>query len=192
MNEDTKSQLKLISVLLQYPDEAFSRSLPSVTESIDTLSLSPSKEKLLQFVAFLGGKPLIRLQETYTETFDMNPSTCLNLTYHLLGDGENRGKMMADIQQIYHQAGYETITGELPDYLPLMLEFLSESPESNRPCELWSYLNPVEQLAGLLKDAGNPYSLLLDIVSDYVRKYTPQADIDTEYEDVHRRWGEMQ
>lgn len=190
MNEDTKSQLKLISILLQYPDEAFSRSLPSVTESIDILSLSPSKEKLLQFVAFLKGKPLIGLQETYTETFDMNPSTCLNLTYHILGDGKNRGKAMADLQQIYHQAGYETITGELPDYLPLMLEFLSQCPESNRTGELWSYLNPVEKLAGLLKDAGNPYSPLLDIVADYVRKYTPQPDMDTEYEDV--LWGELQ
>lgn len=184
MNEDTKFQLKLISILLQYPDEALSRSLPSVTESIDILSHSTSKEKLLQFVAFLGEKPLIHLQETYTETFDMNPSTCLNLTYHTWGDGKKRGKVMAHLQQIYHEAGYETTTGELPDYLPLMLEFLSELPESNGTCVLWSYLNPVEQLAGLLKDAGNPYSLLLDIVSDYVRKYTPQPDIDTEYEDV--------
>ena len=185
MNKDIKSQLKLISILLQYPDEALSRSLPSVTESIDILPHSTSKERLLQFVAFLGGKPLIRLQETYTETFDMNPSTCLNLTYHILGDGKKRGKMMADLQGIYHEAGYETTTGELPDYLPLMLEFLSESPESIRAGVLWSYLNPVEQLAVLLKDAGNPYSLLLDIVSDYVRKHASQSDTDTGYEDAH-------
>jgi nitrate reductase delta subunit len=184
MNEDTKFQLKLISVLLQYPDDAFSRFLTSVTESIDNLPHSTSKEKLVQFVSSLEGKPLIYLQETYTETFDLNPSTCLNLTYHILGDGEKRGKVMAHFQQIYHQAGYETITGELPDYLPLMLEFLSECPESSGICVLWSYLNPVEKLAGLLKDSGNPYSLLLDIVSDFVREYTSQPDLDTEYEDV--------
>ena len=139
---------------------------------------------MVQFIAYLETTPLIRVQETYTETFDLNPSTCLNLTYHILGDDEKRGKIMSHFQEIYHQEGYETMTGELPDYLPLILEFLSECPESVSTGLLWSYLSPAESLAGLLKDSGNPYSLLLDIVSDFVREYTPQSDLDSEYKDV--------
>ena len=174
MNADMKFQLKLISLLLQYPDETLNGFLPSITESMENLPNSSSKEKLVQFVAYLETTPLIRVRETYTETFDLNPSTCLNLTYHILGADEKRGKVMSHLQEIYHQEGYETMTGELPDYLPLMLEFLSECPESGGSGLLWSYLTPAESLAGLLKDSGNPYSLLLEIVSDFVREYQLQ------------------
>ena len=84
---------------------------------------------------------------------------------------------MARLQQIYHREGYETVTGELPDYLPMVLEFLSVCPDSVGAGVLWSYLNPVEKLAGLLRDAKNPYSLLLDIVSDVVREHTVQLHL---------------
>lgn len=184
MNEDTKFQLRLISILLQYPDEAFNRSMSAMAESIERLPHSASKEKLLQFITYIKATPLISVQETYTETFDLNPSTCLNLTYHIFGDDEKRGKVMAHLQEIYQKAGYETTSGELPDYLPLMLEFLSECPDIVGIDLLWHYLNPAERLAGLLKDSGNPYSLLLGIVSDFVRVYTPQSELDAEYEDV--------
>jgi nitrate reductase delta subunit len=174
-NEHVKLQMKIISLLLQYPDEVFSRSLPSMAGSVGHLPHTSARDKLVRFMSYLQGTPIIRLQETYTETFDLNPPTCLNLTYHIPGDGEKRGQMMARLQQIYHEAGYETITGELPDYLPLMLEFLSQCPESGGTGVLWSYLGPVEKLAGLLKDSGNPYSLLLDIVAEIVRKSEASA-----------------
>jgi nitrate reductase delta subunit len=170
MDEHVKLQMKVISLLLQYPDEGLIRSLSLMETSLAPLPNSSARDKLVRFIPYLQTTPLIRLQETYTETFDLNPSTCLNLTYHLLGDGEKRGKVMARLQEIYKEAGYETITGELPDYLPLMLEFLSACPESGGAGVLWSYLGPVEKLTGLLKDSGNPYSLLLDIVADFVRR----------------------
>ena len=170
MDEQIKIQMKIISWLLQYPDEGFRQSLPLMETSLSHLPNSSARDKLVQFISYFQATPLLRLQETYTETFDINPSTCLNLTYHLLGDSEKRGKVMAGLQQIYLEAGYETIAGELPDYLPLMLEFLSECPESGGAGRIWSYLAAVEKPAGLLKDSGNPYSLLLDIVGDIVRE----------------------
>lgn len=174
-----KFQLKLLSLFLQYPDETLDRSLPSITESMENLPNSSSKQKLAQFMAYLDTTPLIRVRETYTETFDLNPSTCLNMTYHILGDDEKRGKIMSHLQEIYHQKGYETITGELPDYLPLILEFLSECPASAGSDLLWSYLSPAESLAAVLKDSDNPYSLLLEIVSDFAREYRSQIDFST-------------
>jgi nitrate reductase molybdenum cofactor assembly chaperone NarJ/NarW len=170
MDEHVKIQMKIISLLLQYPDEGFSRSLPLMETSINRLPESSARDKLARFISYFQATPLLRLQETYTETFDLDPSTCLNLTYHLLGDGKKRGNVMAGLQQIYHEAGYETTTGELPDYLPLMLEFLSECPECDGAGMLWPYLGAIEKPAGLLKDSGNPYALLLDIVADIVRR----------------------
>jgi nitrate reductase molybdenum cofactor assembly chaperone NarJ/NarW len=174
MTKHIKIQMKIISLLLQYPDEGFRRSLPSFEACVEHLPHSSARDKLVQFITYLQATPLLRLQETYTETFDLDPSTCLNLTYHLLGDGEKRGNVMAGLQQIYFEAGYETIAGELPDYLPLMLEFLSECPDSGGAGMLWSYLGAVEKPAGCLRDSGNPYSLLLDVVRDIVQRQDPR------------------
>jgi hypothetical protein len=79
------------------------------------------------------------------------------------------------MRQIYREAGYETTTGELPDYLPLILEFLSECPASDRTETLWSYLGAVEKPAGALRNAGNPYSLLLDVVRDLAAEFSVQC-----------------
>jgi nitrate reductase delta subunit len=174
MDEHTKFQMKIISLLLQYPDDGFIRSLPLMETGIEGLPNSFAGDKLAQFIFYLRATPLLRLQEIYTETFDLNPSTCLNLSYHLFGDSEKRGNVMACLQQIYHEAGYETITGELPDYLPLMMEFLSECPESGGAGMVWSYLESIEKPAALLKDSVNPYSLLLDVVVDIVRTQCPR------------------
>lgn len=175
MDEHLKIQLKITSLLLQYPDEGFIRSLPLMETSIAQLPDSYVKDKLARFTPYLQTTPLLRLQETYTEVFDMAPSTCLNLTYHLLGDSEKRGNAMACLHQIYREAGYETITGELPDYLPLILEFLSECPASDGAEMLWSYLGAIEKPAGSLKDAGNPYSLLLDVVRELRSEFSVQS-----------------
>jgi nitrate reductase molybdenum cofactor assembly chaperone NarJ/NarW len=175
MDEHLKIQLKITSLLLQYPDDGFIRSLPLIEKSIAQLPDSYVKDKLARFTSYLQTTPLLRLQETYTEAFDMDPSTCLNLTYHLLGDSEKRGNVMAGLHQIYREAGYETITGELPDYLPLILEFLSECPASDGAEMLWSYLGSIEKAAGSLKDAGNPYSLLLEIVRELRSEFSVQS-----------------
>ena len=187
MDEYIKIQIKIVSLLLQYPDEGFARALPLLETSIAQLPDSSARDKLVQFISYLQATPLLRLQENYTETFDINPSTCLNLTYHLLGDSEKRGNVMAGLQQIYHEAGYETIAGELPDYLPLILEFLSERPESDGAEILWSYIDAAEKPAGSLKDSGNPYSLLLDVVRELKTEFSVQCPEFKKSEEEKRR-----
>jgi nitrate reductase molybdenum cofactor assembly chaperone NarJ/NarW len=191
MNEHIKIQMKIISLLLQYPDEGFIRSLPLMETGIAQLPDSSAGDKLVQFISYLQATPLVRLQETYTKTFDLDPSTCLNLTYHLFGDSEKRGNVMACLRQIYHEAGYETITGELPDYLPLMLEFLSECPASGEAAMLWSYLEAVEKPAASLKDSGNPYSLLLDVVRELRTEFSVQCSEFGKSEDEKIRMKKM-
>jgi nitrate reductase delta subunit len=91
----------------------------------------------------------------------MNPSTTLNLSYHLYGDNEKRADMLARLQQRYRDAGYERTTGELPDYLPMMLEFLSVCPESENTGLIWECLRGLEDVVDRLQKAAPPYAALL-------------------------------
>jgi nitrate reductase molybdenum cofactor assembly chaperone NarJ/NarW len=158
--------LKLISVLLLYPDDELIDWLPSLENELDETVKSTEKNRILRFVTAIKHMPLLHLQEHYTRIFDINPKSSLNLTYHKLGDTENRGRTLAQLDQIYRQAGYERTTGELPDYLPLVLEFLSECPHAEEIDLLWVQFDAVKNIAAILDDLNSPYRLLFEILTD--------------------------
>jgi nitrate reductase molybdenum cofactor assembly chaperone NarJ/NarW len=166
MKKDNHFLLKLISVLLMYPDDEFFGWLPSLENELDDTLTSWEKNRLLHFVAAIKHMPLLQLQEHYTRIFDINPKSCLNLTYHTLGDTEDRGRSLAQLDQVYRQAGYERTTGELPDYLPLVLEFFSECPHAEEIDLLWAQLDAVKNIAAILDDLDSPYRLLFELLTD--------------------------
>ncbi len=172
MNQDKHFLLKLISVLLLYPDDEFVDGLLSLKNELNDKVSDSQKGKLLGFVKGIQHMPLMHLQEHYTRIFDMNPRTCLNLTYHSLGDTEERGRALAQLDQVYCQAGYDRITGELPDYLPLMLEFLAQCPDPVGIDLLWSQMGGVKNIAEGFDDPDSPYRLLFEILIDFVESET--------------------
>ena len=156
------TQIKLISCLLQYPDESLLKLLPAfrqVLNEIENISVSNKYDKILSYFELT---PLIELQERYTETFDLVPSNCMNLTYHLWGDTEKRGSALVHLEEIYLKSGFERISSELPDFLPLMLEFMSERPDAANSEIIPLYGAVVEMLAQRLRQAGSPYALLFE------------------------------
>jgi nitrate reductase molybdenum cofactor assembly chaperone NarJ/NarW len=155
---------KILSHLLQYPDENLLNSLEAFHEAITELPPGRTKEVLADFLAYMKGQRLIGLQEEYSRHFDLNPASCLNLTYHRCGDGKDRGAALAHLVQVYLQAGYEPITSELPDYLPLVLEFLSICPGKTRAWMVEEYRAQVEALADRLNHSGATYAPLLSVV----------------------------
>ena len=104
MTVQRQKQFKLIAFLLQYPDDALMRSLPEISEAIAAIDDPRARGILQRFSAWLQNTPLIELQEQYTASFDMAPDTCLNLTYHLLGDDAERGRALSALQQVYDRA----------------------------------------------------------------------------------------
>lgn len=154
----------MISVLMLYPDNEFIDSLPLLETEITQSINGPVKDRLLGFVKAVKTIPAIHLQEHYTEVFDMNPGTCLNLTYHSIGDTEKRGRVLAQLNQLYLQAGYENITSELPDFLPLILEFLAQCPQADGIDLLWHHLEAVGIIAHALEEIQSPYQLLMGIL----------------------------
>jgi len=122
---ETQDLLKLISLLLQYPDEEI-RSLDWQSEFADIHEPELS-ENLNTFGKYFHQTPLVQLQENYVHTFDFNDKTNLYLTYSKLGDEKERGQVLAELKEIYAFAGFELNSTELPDYLPLLLEFVSHA-----------------------------------------------------------------
>ena len=166
MKDEKRYLLKLLSILLQYPDDEFILSLEELKEAVEQIPRVEQRERCVNFLDYLGNNSLIRLQEEYTSSFDLNPTTCLNLTYQRWGDARERGRALVDFHQLYEAAGYECATGELPDYLPLVLEYLSLSQDGGHSSFLGEYWEQVETIGSGLQEAGSVYAGLLEIVAD--------------------------
>ena len=169
MTEDDRMQLKLVGFLLEYPDAPWAAALSDLDGVVDAVADGRRREPLRRFLAYAGTTPPIKLQETYTAAFDLNPAASLNLTYHLMGDSEDRGKALAGLLRIYQREGYDIAAGELPDYLPMVMEFLSVCPAPEDAALLWSCLSTVAPLAERLERDRHPYAGLLRLAADILR-----------------------
>lgn len=159
-------QIKLISHLLQYPDESLLRWLPSYREVLNEIESASTRNRYDRILDYFEQTSLIQLQQEYTETFDLNPSNCMNLTYHRWGDTEKRGPALAYLEEIYLKSGFERINSELPDFLPLILEFISERPDVANSEIIPLYGTVVETLVERLERENNPYALLFEQLVD--------------------------
>jgi nitrate reductase assembly molybdenum cofactor insertion protein NarJ len=106
MNETDKF-FKVVSLLMQYPDEAYFRTLPEIKLLVGKMHRGPRRASIEKFITRLEGEEAIHLQEQYTALFDMSPPTTLNVTYHLWGDGEKRARLLTKLQQVYAGANLE-------------------------------------------------------------------------------------
>ncbi|HZK15626.1 MAG TPA: nitrate reductase molybdenum cofactor assembly chaperone [Solirubrobacterales bacterium] len=158
--------LKLASVLLQYPR---AETLEAVAD-LEPAELSPLRGHQAQHISsFLGwywGQSLAELRAAYVETFDFARQRSLHLTYHLHGDSRQRGLALAKLKEAYAAAGLEGEPGELPDFLPLMLEFCSLAPEPAGRELLDRHRPAIELVRDSLHREASPFVALLDAVVD--------------------------
>ena len=169
MTENDRMQCKVLALLLEYPSTAWSGELPDLHPLVAAMADEQRRQPLQRFLTYAGNTPPLELQETYTAAFDLDPATSLHLTYHLMGDSEDRGKALAGLLWVYHQAGYDAAIGELPDYLPLMLEFLALCPAPEDADLLWSCLGTVATLAERLEQNQHPYAGLVGLAADILQ-----------------------
>jgi nitrate reductase delta subunit len=167
--KEGRVEFKVISELMQYPDEGFMKRLPEVEAAVAELP-EEFGEKIEAFISFIKAQSPIRLQETYTAAFYMNSKTTLNMAYHHWGNSEQRALALAGLERVYREAGYERIGGELPDFLPLMLEFLSINPGAYESEPLRQCLSEAELLPAQLKISAPGYAGLLDALVYILRK----------------------
>jgi nitrate reductase delta subunit len=119
--------LRALGALLSYPREEIRQALPEIAEAIRASELIPAyqREDLLTLIDELRADNLLRVEERYVELFDRGRAASLHLFEHLHGEGRDRGQAMVDLKRLYERAGYELSSRELPDYLPVVLEYLS-------------------------------------------------------------------
>lgn len=158
---------KLLSVLLEYPDQELIDHIPELREVM--MELEADKAELDALGGFLGhlqSMPVTELQADYVKTFDMVPEHSLHLTHHLFGDDKNRGPALIDLGELYKDYGVEVVTNELPDYLPLILEFTAYLDDNEGTVFLSDAKKVLSVLTENLTKAESPYAALLSIVEN--------------------------
>jgi nitrate reductase molybdenum cofactor assembly chaperone NarJ/NarW len=161
MTDEKRALLKLLSLCLAYPD---AETLTEMETAAAGLGEPRAQERLSHFMTLMKAQSLLKLQEHYTAVFDMNPSASLNLTYHLMGDREDRGRALAELLEVYLRAGFEPAVNELPDFLPLMLEFLAAAAPDEPHALILRCLSAVPVIAGRLKETDSLYAVPLELV----------------------------
>jgi nitrate reductase delta subunit len=164
--------MRVVSLLLQYPEAGLFDALESLGATVSGLSNPDARAMCRDFLDHLKNTPLLQLQESYSATFDLSPFTSLDLGYHRWGEGKERSGALARLVSLYLEAGYEMTGGVLSDHLPLLLEFLSFCPEEMALEIIKEYGDQVATLASRLVEDGSPYAALLRIVSETLRNAT--------------------
>src|SRR5512135_1060346 len=115
---------KVLSALLEYPDEELKAALPEIGAALTREPDISAQDRaaLARFLQWMADTDTTELQAGYVQTFDLTPEHSLHLTHHLFGDDKNRGPALIDLSEFYKSYGVEVATNELPDYLPLVLE----------------------------------------------------------------------
>jgi nitrate reductase delta subunit len=167
-----KAPYKLLSVLLRYPDERFVEARGEIRAAVEGLR-APVAEPLGRFVDYLESRTALELAQAYVETFDLRRRTSLYLTYYRYGDTRKRGMALLRLKRLYASAGCELEGGELPDYLPLVLEFASVAPEGLGETLLREHRPALELLRSGLRDAASPYADPLDALCGSLPRLTP-------------------
>lgn len=156
--------LQAASVCLQYPDETFRATLPVVRRAVDRLPDAVPRERLRAFLDDVDRTPPRELAEHYVATFDQRRRCCLYLTWWSDGETRRRGSSLAALKARYRAAGLDLLGDELPDYLPLVLEYAATVDLADGLGLLQDNRAGLELLRLALLDAATPYRAPVEAV----------------------------
>lgn len=157
---------KVFAVLLTYPERSWLEALDELEALLREEQPANGKAdvRLSELFGYLRSTPLLALQENYVATFDQRTAHSLHLFEHIHGESRDRGSALVNLVEEYRRHGLEVRAPELPDYLPLFLEFLSLRPER----EAWQLLGEAVNVLALLGERlvreASPYAALFDVL----------------------------
>jgi nitrate reductase molybdenum cofactor assembly chaperone NarJ/NarW len=152
---------KLCSLALQYPDDEILGARGDLLASASELRGSPGGTALLRFCEWWAAADPLAVQQHYVETFDLDKRCGLYLTFYDEGDRRRRGMALLRLKRMYRADGLPLDGSELPDYVPVMLEFAAAAPRSQGEIVLHEHRAALELLRRSLRDRylGRPYIL---------------------------------
>ena len=158
--------LRVLAHLLRYPDDQLRAHRGEMIQALLVeAALTPQRiEELQVLLERLGNLPALQVESDYVELFDRGRSTALHLFEHVHGDSRDRGPAMIDLIQTYEKAGLYLGHQELPDFLPVLLEFASTQPAAQAREFLAEIGHIVRAIFSALLNRQSPYASVLAAV----------------------------
>lgn len=171
---------RVLSALLRYPTPELKAELAEAERIVRSEGLLgvPHLEDVCAFLRYLRDTPQLDTESAYLDAFDRGRSTSLYLFEHIHGESRERGQAMVKLLLRYRAHGLDPSTRELPDYLPLFLEFLS----TRRPAEAAKHLAEVADIVVLigerLRRRSAPHAAVLEAVASLGADGAGTSEID--------------
>lgn len=171
-NTDKVSAFKVLSILLSYPEPHWIDAVPELVTCLKKENMLTEKviAQLKSFGRRFQTEDLLTLQSEYVALFDQNRNLSLHLFEHIHGESRDRGQAMVDLVDVYEQNGFAIDAKELPDYLPLFLEFLSMIPADEAFTLLDTCIHIVEKIAQQLAERGSDYTAVFNGILALAKK----------------------
>ena len=158
--------LRVLAALLGYPGAELRAALPELAAALRQESALPRArlEELQALIRQLGVLDPYEAEARYVETFDRGRATSLHLFEHVHGDSRERGPALVDLGMTYERAGLALHGKELPDHLPVVLEFASTQPEPVAREFLGEMAHILAAIFSALRERESPYASVLAAV----------------------------
>lgn len=171
--------LKIISALMDYPEAELLEGRQELIAELrnDAFLAAEQKEALIEFVDQLCTSDLLDAQEEYVALFDRGRSNSLLLFEHVHGESRDRGQAMVDLMSVYEKQGFVIDQRELPDYIPLFLEFLSLRPEQEVRQWLMDVSHILALLEARLQQRESHYAVLFEVLLSLIGVEVERAEL---------------
>lgn len=171
---------RALAALLSYPTEESQAATGDIAAVLAEEAIVPAPERaaILGFLDDLAGADIYAAQERYVSLFDRSRTLSLHLFEHIHGENRDRGQAMADLIALYDSHGLEMTAGELPDFLPLFLEFLSLLPDAEARVMLAEPAGILQTLTERLTKRNTPYAAVMGALAALAK--APPVDITEE------------
>ncbi|MCK6415363.1 MAG: nitrate reductase molybdenum cofactor assembly chaperone [Giesbergeria sp.] len=183
--------LRALAALLGYPDATLRAVLPQLAEALESEQvLRPERLAELQALCRqLALSDPIEVEARYVETFDRGRSTSLHLFEHVHGDSRDRGPALIDLMKTYERAGLHFSASELPDHLPVVLEFASTQPPEVARSFLGEMAHILNALFSALLARGTPYASVVAAILEVSGQQAQSVPVAPEPE-IDESWDE--
>jgi len=183
--------LRVLAHLLRYPDAELRAHLGELADALQLEAAVPGhrQDELQALIRRLQLQDALQTESEYVELFDRGRSTALHLFEHVHGDSRDRGPAMIDLIQTYEQAGLYLGPEELPDHLPVLLEFASTQPPQQAREFLAETAHIVRKIFSALLKRESPYASVLAAVLELAGEKAEPVPVPPEPE-MDESWAE--
>jgi len=192
---------KVLGLLMSYPKPEWLAHLDEFKALLIEENFLPKKhlKAVLAYIDDLKAVDVFSAQEDYVSTFDRGRSHCLHLFEHIHGESRDRGQAMVNLSDAYEEKGLFIDQAELPDYIPLFLEFLSLCPDDEAIALLGEPIDIMATIGTRLRKRGSSFAVLFDALvalsrvkpsKEKIEEVMAQAPEDDSLEALDKEWEE--